>query len=51
MGSSLPLVSTSCCSSPPSSDEDLHRRMADLLRRYNVNDFAASVRVYAVKPT
>ncbi len=51
MGSSLPLVSSSCCSSPPSSDADLHRRMADLLRRYNVNDFAASVRVYAVKPT
>ena len=51
MGSSLPLVSAgSCCSSSPSSDADLHRRLADLLRRYNVNNFAASVRVYAVKP-
>lgn len=49
-GSSLPLVSASCCSSPSSIDTDLHRRMADLLRRYNVNDFAASVRVYALKP-
>jgi hypothetical protein len=51
MGAALPVVSTSsCCSSAPSGDADLHRRLADLLRRYNVNDFAASVRVYAVKP-
>lgn len=44
-------VSSSCCSSSPSDDTDLHRRLADVLRRYHVNDFAASVRVYAVKPT
>ena len=25
-------------------------RLLDLLRRYNVNDYAASVRVFAVKP-
>ncbi len=29
--------------------EALHTRLAALLRRYNVNDYAASVRVYAVK--
>ena len=46
----LPVVSASCCSSTQSGNADLHRRLADLLRRYNVNDFAASVRVYAVKP-
>lgn len=34
----------SCCS------DDLHERLADLLKRYNVNDYAASVKVYAVKP-
>jgi SAM-dependent methyltransferase len=46
----LPVVSSStCCSSPPSSAETF-RQFADLLRRYNVNDFAASVRVFAVKP-
>ncbi len=51
MGSALPMVSaSSCCSSAPSSDADLHQRLADLLRRYNVNDYAASVRVFAVKP-
>jgi arsenite methyltransferase len=50
-GSTLPLAATgSCCSSAPFADADLHQRLADLLRRYNVNDFAASVRVYAVKP-
>ncbi|MCE5269179.1 MAG: SAM-dependent methyltransferase, partial [Planctomycetaceae bacterium] len=50
-GATLPMVSASCCASTPSNDADLHRRLADLLRRYNVNDFAASVRVYAVKPS
>ncbi len=49
--STLPLVPPGgCCSSPPSGDADLHQRLADLLRRYNVNDYAASVRVFAVKP-
>ena len=32
-------------------EETLHVRLLDLLTRYNVNDFAASVRVFAVKPT
>ena len=50
MGSSLPMVSASCCSASPSDEADLHQQLADLLRRYNVNDYAASVRVYAVKP-
>ena len=47
----LPVVETGgCCSGPGSADGDLHRQMADLLRRYNVNEYAASVRVFAVKP-
>ena len=41
MGNGLPIVS--CCS-------DVHVRLGDLLARYNVNDYAASVKVYAVKP-
>ncbi len=49
-GSGLPVVSAGCCSSTPSASSDLHQRLADLLRRYNVNDYAASVRVYALKP-
>jgi hypothetical protein len=51
-----------CCSSPTASlsvsesgrsttqsaDDDLHRRLADSLRRYNVNEYAASVRLFAL---
>ncbi len=49
-----------CCSPVPEAVTDLsvasccgpsgvHGGLADLLRKYNVNDYAASVRVYAVK--
>jgi SAM-dependent methyltransferase len=43
----LPLVS--CCSNGTATT--LHGELADLLARYNVNDYAASVKVYAVKPS
>lgn len=39
----LPLVS--CCSTGGTTD--LHGKLADLLARYDVNDYAASVKVYA----
>jgi arsenite methyltransferase len=42
MGDGLPIVSD-CCS-------DLHGQLKDLLARYDINDYAASVKVYAVKP-
>lgn len=45
---SVPMVETGCCSPP--KDEVLHARLLNLLRRYNVNEYAASVRVFAVKP-
>jgi ubiquinone/menaquinone biosynthesis C-methylase UbiE len=48
--SGLTMVETSCCAPPLPSGEDLHARLADLLRRYDVNEYAASVQVYAVKP-
>jgi SAM-dependent methyltransferase len=47
--SSLPLTQGGCCSPQP-SDDSLHHRLMDLLRQYNVNDYAASVKVFAVKP-
>jgi ubiquinone/menaquinone biosynthesis C-methylase UbiE len=40
----------SCCTPAETKKDSLHQRLADLLTRYNVNDYAASVRVYAVKP-
>jgi arsenite methyltransferase len=34
----------SCCST------DIHTSLSELLARYNINDYAASVKVYAIKP-
>ena len=50
--SGLTVVDPGCGSLGPAAvvDEALHARLADLLRRYDVNDYAASVKVYAVKP-
>lgn len=41
----LPMVS--CCSTGTTTD--LHGRLADLLAKHNINDYAASVKVYALK--
>jgi len=48
---SLPTLDSGCCTPEPLSgaDKELHADLAELLRRYNVNDYAASVRVFAVK--
>lgn len=40
---------SSCCS-PKADDADLYNRLTELLNRYNVNDYAASVGVRAFKP-
>jgi SAM-dependent methyltransferase len=45
----LKIVSSGGCCTPSAAD-DLHGRLADLLSRYDVNDYAASVKVFAVKP-
>ncbi|MBA2502064.1 MAG: arsenite methyltransferase, partial [Pyrinomonadaceae bacterium] len=45
----LPLASSGCCAPQVATDKELHEGLADLLRRYNVNDYAASVKVFAVK--
>ncbi len=49
---SLPTLDAGCCVPAPvgiGAEKDLHNDLAALLSRYNVNDYAASVRVYAVK--
>ncbi|GIW88325.1 MAG: hypothetical protein KatS3mg108_2649 [Isosphaeraceae bacterium] len=46
--SALPIAGS--CSATASNDDSLHARLLDLLARYNVNDYAASVQVLAVKP-
>jgi SAM-dependent methyltransferase len=43
----LSVIASPCQSEPANV---IHSELADLLARYDVNDFAASVQVYAVKP-
>ena len=46
--SPAPATPTSCCS--PKAEKPVHRDIAELLSKYNINDYAASVKVYAIKP-
>lgn len=48
---SLPVVDSGCCTPSVGGNEEteLHSDLAELLRRYNVNDYAASVKVFALK--
>jgi arsenite methyltransferase len=47
---SLPaLDDAGCCAPTSDADRELHGDLAELLRRYNVNEYAASVCVFAVK--
>jgi hypothetical protein len=52
--SSLPIAEVGCYSTSGESFDplghDFHERLKDLLSRHNVNDYAASVVVFAVKP-
>jgi arsenite methyltransferase len=43
-------AATGCCCGSGETKPDLHAQLTDLLSRYNVNDYAASVKVFAVKP-
>jgi arsenite methyltransferase len=45
---SLPVAESSCCGAPSVGEEGADSR--GLLTRHNVNDYAASVKVFAVKP-
>jgi arsenite methyltransferase len=40
----------SCCSPAETNTPELITRLAELTRRYDINDYAASVKVFAVKP-
>jgi arsenite methyltransferase len=48
---SLPVAASSCCTPEPANatETEMDAQLSDLLRRYNVNDYAASVKVYALK--
>ena len=47
----LAVLDSGCCSpSDQTADPTLHARLSELLAKYDINDYAASVKVYAVKP-
>jgi SAM-dependent methyltransferase len=46
----LPIAKSGCCGGESSTGTTVHDDLAELLRRYNVNEYAASVKVYAIKP-
>lgn len=41
--------SESCCGITP-NEKDVHAELAELIAKYDVNDYAASVQIYAIKP-
>jgi arsenite methyltransferase len=49
MAAALPVASGGCCGGVPAEEQSVHGGLSELLRRYDVNEFAASVKVYAVK--
>jgi len=49
----LPVADESCCGPTccgGTKESAVHQGLTDVLKQYNVNDYAASVKVYAVKP-
>ncbi len=48
ISTSLTVTASSCCT--PAPNEDVHTGLADLIKRHDINEFAASVKIYALKP-
>ena len=48
--SPFPIAKSSCCGGGGGAAKDLHSEMKELLLKYDVNQAAASVRVFALKP-
>ena len=46
----LTVLSDPCCGPGASQNSQIHSELAELLLRHDINDYAASVKVYAVKP-
>ncbi len=45
----LPIASTGCCGGSSKPESTVHSGLADLLKQHDVNDYAASVKVFALK--
>ena len=49
-GCCSPAMDGGACCTPPTDASTLHEDLSELLNKYNVNEVAASVQVYAIKP-
>jgi SAM-dependent methyltransferase len=47
----LALAPSACCGKPAPDESPFHERLGELLQRHNVNEYAASVKVFALKPS
>jgi SAM-dependent methyltransferase len=50
VGAALPIAASCCGSAGGETKETVHSGLAGLLDRYDVNEYAASVKVFAIKP-
>jgi hypothetical protein len=44
------IASSQSCCGVTADEKDVHSGLAELIAKYDVNDYAASVQIYAVKP-
>ena len=44
------LADGACCCGPSPGNSELHQRLTDLLRHFDINQYVASVKVFALKP-
>jgi SAM-dependent methyltransferase len=49
-GEKVEAIESGCCTPVKSETSEVHTGLADLIEQYNVNEYAASVKVLAVKP-
>lgn len=47
----LAVVGESCCGGSSTGTNDVHAGLSDLISQYDLNEFAASIKVYAIKKT
>ncbi len=47
---SLNVLPAGCCSTKPTLSRDFHAELAALIQRYDLNEYAAGVKVFAVRP-
>src|SRR6185437_7651578 len=50
-GSPFQVIEEACCTPSASASPSLHEELTTLLSQYDVNEAAASVKIYAIKPT